>query len=471
MKKLKCIAAVLFLAVSLTGIIYLQYMIDGQMKSDKTKKRTAVTEYVGPDLEYLKEYGLDAFETALPVLYIDTRNQRLSKENRTWASMAVLEANPDGSENSIERTPNYVSPITIKLRGASSYAGFDKAQYRIKFYKKEGSSKENNHEFLGMGKHSEWVLNGPFLDRTLIRNRLTYGIGKEIFEWAPDCRYVEVFVDGKYQGVYLAVEPVTNGETRLRISEFGLLSGVTSYVVKRDRSDSEENPIPVYGKIEGKTNNELFIDYPSAGRITPKQRQWITKDISDFERALYSDEFDDPVEGYGKYIDVDCFVDYYILNELSMNYDAGNLSTYIYKELGGKMQLAIWDYNNAYDNYQAHEKDYTEFQLKENAWFSRLIEDRNFVDKVVKRYAALRKTVFNTESLYSDIDQYKAELGPAIDRNFAVWGYTFNQNLLSSGDRDPVDYESAILQLKEIILMRTEFLDSHFTDLYSNCIN
>ena len=31
---------------------------------------------------------------------------------------------------------------------------------------------------------------------------------------------------------------------------------------------------------------------------------------------------------------MDNWVDYFIINEFAMNYDAGNLSTYLYKELG-----------------------------------------------------------------------------------------------------------------------------------------
>ena len=69
----------------------------------------------------------------------------------------------------------------------------------------------------GMGANSEWVLNGPYLDKTLIRNKLVYDLARELNGWAPDTRFVELFVDGKYQGVYLAVEPVTNGESRLRL--------------------------------------------------------------------------------------------------------------------------------------------------------------------------------------------------------------------------------------------------------------
>lgn len=66
-----------------------------------------------------------------------------------------------------------------------------------------------------------------------MRNHLVYELAREIFEWAPDSRYVELFVNGKYQGVYLVVEPVTNGESRLNLSEIGLSTGETAYVIKR----------------------------------------------------------------------------------------------------------------------------------------------------------------------------------------------------------------------------------------------
>lgn len=55
----------------------------------------------------------------------------------------------------------------------------------------------------------------------------------------------------KVIGVYLAVEPVTNGESRLRLAEFGLLSGETAYVVNRDRIDTGTEEIETWGKTKG----------------------------------------------------------------------------------------------------------------------------------------------------------------------------------------------------------------------------
>ena len=460
------------------SVVFLGSLFDSEVnqKMNETpeitqKQRVTPADYDGPNLDYLNYYGIGSFDTTLPVIFIDTKDNRVTKENKVWASIAVLNKNTNGEPKSIEMLPDYVAPITIKYRGASSYSGFDKSQYRIEFYIKEGGTKPEDYSFLGMGLNSEWVLNGPFLDKTLLRNRLIYNVSRTIFEWAPDNRYVELFVDGKYQGVYLAVEPVTNGESRLRLSEFGLLSGETAYIVSRDRIGTEEKPLAVYGKVAGKTNNDLYVNYPSSRKITKEQQQWIEKDISKFEKVLYSNEFDDPVNGYAKYIDVENFVDYVVLNEAVMNNDAGNLSTYFYKELGGELKVAVWDFNNSYDNYQWFEQDFTEIFLKNRAWFNRLLQDRAFVDKVVKRHHELRQGVLSTELLHQNIDDYQTELDGAIERNFAVWGYSFDANLLSGEGRDLKDYESAILQLKQAITRRLDYLDLHIADLYEGSVN
>lgn len=429
-----------------------------------------VGKWVLPNQDELQYYGLDDFETNLPIVHINTGGQRVSKENKIGAYLSVTEA-AEGKARSIMETPDWDASILLNYRGASSYSQFDKKQYRIKFVKKQGSDKAKEVAFLGMGENSEWVLNGPFLDKTLIRNKLVYDLGRELFEWAPDSRYCEVFVDGKYQGVYLAVEPVTNGEGRLRLCEFGLANGQTAYIVKRDRSDTEENPLDVYGHYMGKTNNDLFIDYPGAKRLTDVQREWITADIDAFERVLYNEHFADPKDGYAKYIDVDNFVDYVVLNEVVMNNDAGNLSTYIYKELGGKFQIAIWDYNNCFDNYQWFPQAYDESFLKESAWFSQLLKDPVFVNKVVTRYHDLRDGILSEAYLNEQIDARQALLGDAIDRNFAIWGYTFYEHLVRHENglhTNPKSYDEAIGQLKKSMHTRLLYLDEHFADLYKN---
>ena len=433
----------------------------------KEKKRTVITkeemkEWASPDEEMLKYYDLGKFSTTLPVIYRNTKGQQVLKENTIWGNIALLDGN--GEEQSVFSIPNSIYRATIKYRGASSYSKFDKKQYRIKFYKnKKDSAKEVS--LAGMGANSEWVLNGPYLDKTLIRNKLVYDLARELNGWAPDTRFVELFVDGEYQGVYLAVEPVTNGESRLRLAEFGLLSGETAYIVNRDRIDTGSEEIDTWGKNNGYTYNAMYIRYPSKNKITEKQKEYIQKDISEFEQALYGKNFSDKRIGYQAYIDMDNWVDYFIINEFAMNYDAGNLSTYVYKELGGKLQLAVWDFNNGFDNYQWFRTETDVLHTVENSWFERLWQDETFRERVCERYGQLRKTTLSDEHIADKIASYQEELGEAVDRNFKVWGYSFEENLLvgknkTGTSRDIGSYEEAMKQLTDTIRERLAYLDN-----------
>lgn len=419
------------------------------------------------DAEYLDFYGVGFFQPSLPVIFVDTEGRQIEKENRVWASVGIL--NPDGSSKTILDGPETVLSATIKMRGASSYTGFEKKQYRLKFYRRQGSGKELDYGLLGMAEDSEWVLNGPYLDKTLMRNRLAYQTAREIFQWAPDTRYCELILNGRYMGVYLAVEPVTEGPGRLALSEYSLLSGETAYLVKRDRIGTEGLPLETYGSLNVKTLNHLYVDYPSEKRITDAQRDWIQRDLSQLELCLYGGVGGRPSPSYAQYIDVDNFVDYFIFNEFTMNHDAGNLSTYVYKNLPGKMKLAVWDYNNCFDNFQSFSVSTKDWLTPSNSWFDQLVKDRDFVDRVQKRYRELRRGPLDEEHLYEQLQQFQAELGEAVDRNYAVWDCAFYDSFTNVPAREIHSYQDAVAQLKSCIHDRLEFMDAHLTDLYRFC--
>ena len=466
MKRIGRILLCILMITVLFGISIMGNFVVKSENKSKEKKRTAITkeemkEWAAPDEETLKYYDLGKFSTTLPVIYMNTKGQKILKENAIWGNIALLDRNEEAQ--SIFSVPNSIYRATIKYRGASSYSKFDKKQYRIEFYKNNKDSTKKV-SLAGMGANSEWVLNGPYLDKTLIRNKLVYDLAGELNGWAPDTRFVELFVDGKYQGVYLAVEPVTNGESKLRLAEFGLLSGETAYVVNRDRIDTGTEEIETWGKTEGYTYNALYIRYPSKNKITKKQKEYIKNDISEFEQVLYGKNFSDKRIGYQAYIDMDNWVDYFIINEFAMNYDAGNLSTYVYKELGGKLQLAAWDFNNGFDNYQWFHTETDRLYTVENSWFDRLWQDESFKEHVCERYGQLRKTTLSDEHIAEKIASYQAELGAAVDRNFKVWGYSFDENLLvgtgkDGRSRDIGSYEEAMQQLTDTIRERLAYLD------------
>ena len=376
----------------MVGGISFHHEILSKQNTNLSNKKDITNTLCPVDMEYLDTYNIEPFITNLPVLMVDT------KGNSIWGEVGIF----DQAENDILKDPDLIFEATIKLRGASSYYNFDKPQYKIEFYKKS-HKKDYDYGLGGMKPNSEWVLNGPFLDKTLVRNALMYDVSRELMDWAPDYRFVEVFVDGKYQGIYLAVENITRHENRLGLSDFVLASGQTAYIMKRDRVGTEELEYDSYGIRNGYTTNALSIQYPAFTEITKRQISWIHKDFDDFEKKLYNTDFSKESFHYENYIDVDEFVDFYLINEMSLNHDAGYLSTFYYKELGGKFKLAVWDFNNAFDNYQGYTVKSYETLIANTDWFNKLCEDKNFVKRICDRYYKLRQSTFREVYLLDKI--------------------------------------------------------------------
>ena len=178
--------------------------------------------------------------------------------------------------------------------------------------------------------------------------------------------------------------------------------------------------------------------------------------------------------GYENYIDVDSWVDYYIIQEFIANNDMCSRSTYFYKDKGGKIKMGpVWDFNNICDNYIGAEFNTQGFHFADNKiWYTMLLKDEKFVNKVQERYKELRKTYLSEEYLMNYIDESIEYLGDAINRNFDVWGYTFereNQNskieYLFPIERNPQNYDEAIEQYKTFLIERGRWLDENIDSL------
>ena len=108
-----------------------------------------------------------------------------------------------------------------------------------------------------------------------------------------------------------------------------------------------------------------------------------------------------------------------------------------------------------------------EFRLNTLLWFQMLFKDDEFTDRVIQRYAELRKTVFSEEYLFGFIDDTLKYLGDAVDRNYGRWGYTFGKeyNLLIPNERNPRNHEESIKQLKSFLTKRLAFMDENIGSL------
>src|SRR5690606_32226586 len=153
--------------------------------------------------------------------------------------------------------------------------------------------------------------------------------------------------------------------------------------------------------------------YPKADDIQPAQRQYIEDWMTAFEDLMASSEFADSVNGYAKYLDVQSFIDFVIINELTKNVDAYRLSTFFYKDKDSKDPRLhagpVWDFNIAMgnanycngDSYIGWAMDFNDECIQDgwiiHFWWQHLWDDPAFRQRLVARWHELRSDLFKTE--------------------------------------------------------------------------
>lgn len=416
------------------------------------------------------------FSTELPIVIIDTGNERppisMKKEGTEGIFVPIPGVEPyragslklinTGKENHITDNPEVESLIQIKRRGNSSML-YEKAQYLVKLVSESGQ--DRYIDFFNMGADHEWILNGSLMDKSMMRNYLALRLTDKIMPYTPESIYTEVIYheNGRYyyEGVHLLMENIRQGEDRVAIEPTKNSDSFPSYIVRRDRTAEDENILDTWATREKLSENYLGLIYPSKKNATQKEIDYVTEDISQIEKILYSDD-PDVFATYSRYIDVSSFVDYFLVNEFFGSYDAGINSTYMYKDKGQKLKMGpVWDFDGTMDNYFYEPLEYkvTAFQVK--PWFNCLIKDQHFVELLKKRYAELRRNVFSDENFLNTIDMIQAHLGSAIDREWSRWGHIYTtKNRLSLENfgkndelvRNAVEYRVEMYRLQTAIL-------------------
>lgn len=414
------------------------------------------------------------FTSHMPLVVIDTRgieppiSTYEDYEQERFIQIEGVEPYVDGTieiiagdgYNQLSDKPQVTSQIRIKRRGNSSML-YNKPQYTVKLVTQTGQDRDIS--ILDMGADDEWILNGSMADKSMMRNYLAYDVSSQILPYTPDNQYCEVIIKNgetyTYQGVYLLGESIKQGEDRVAISNYKKNDVFNSYLVRRDRFDENDIMLDTYATRNELSSGYLGLLYPSKYKVTEETISYIENDISSIEQILYSDDFS-VFSTYPDYIDVDSFVDYFIINEFFGSYDAGNYSTYMYKDVGGKLCMGpVWDYDGTMDNYRKEplEVGVTAFQIK--PWFDRLMLDESFVKKVENRYADLRRDVLSEKNISDTIDEIAAYIGPAQEREWYRWSeeYTVDNKYSlepyedEDGDilyRDAKEYEQEIYRLK-----------------------
>lgn len=423
----------------------------------------------------------------LPIVLINTNGQTIQDNVRIVADMGII-YNPNGARNYLTDPFNeYNDKISIELRGSSSQS-FPKKAYS--FETQDNLGNNNNVAIMDMPSENDWVLYAPYSDKSLIRNVITYHFGEKLGEYAPRTKLCEVVLNNTYQGVYVFTEKIKRDNNRVNIAKLDLddLAGDSltgGYIVKIDKTTSSSgfdwsSPIAP-PNTSGQQINYQF-DYPDQADILPAQANYIETYITNFENALDGPNFTDASIGYRPYIDVNSFLDFFIINEISRNVDGFRLSTYMYKDKdskGGKLTLGpLWDFNLSLGNANYCDGELTtgwsaDFNYvcpsdgySVPFWWDRLAQDTTYNNELRCRWENLRLNELQLDTILNYVDTLAAYLNESQQRNFQQWPilgtYVWPNNFVGA------TYASEINYLKNWITTRINWIDNNIA---GNCIN
>lgn len=434
---------------------------------------------------------VDFTDSNLPIVVINTGTGTIVDEPKIMADMGII-YNGIGNRNHInDPFNNYNGKIGIEIRGSSSQSLFPKKSYGFETWDVNGNQIDSS--ILGMPKESDWILSASYTDKSLLNNFMTYDLARTLGWYAPRGQHVELVINGEYMGVYILMEKIKRDNDRVDIANLQLtdISGdqVTGgYIIKIDKGTGNggggwTSPYAPDTNINGQTIFYQY-EYPSDVTIVPQQEAYIQAYVDSFETALAGPNFTDTAIGYSKYIDVNSFVDYFLLNEISRNVDGYRLSTYLYKDKnsnGGKLTIGpCWDYDIAWGNANycngsdtsgwaidfanSCPGDYWQIPF----WWDRLLQDTSFQNKVKCRWEELKLTALSVSYLHNYCDSMETHLTEGAGRNFATWPI-LGVYVWPNPSPFPADYPGEIQELKTWISSRWNWMDANMPGTMSGC--
>lgn len=365
-----------------------------------------------------------ARKTGLPVLYLDTQDgaKIVSKEDYVKASVTLEE----GSSLSD------VMACSVKGRGNTTWS-WPKKPYLLKFDAKAS--------FFGFPAHKRWVLLANFMDRTMMRNLLMMKVASMTsLAWTPRGRSVELVLNGVHQGNYLLIEQVRVDKNRVNVGDDGFLFESDFHY------DNEIQWMDPRGRcVQFGSGIPFGIKAPDADEITPAQIQEGKDRIARTAEVIYGPDFRDPEKGYAAYIDVDSFIDYWIVFEVMGNHELGNPgSVYYHCKKDGKLVAGpCWDFDWGVLSYSTSPQARTGLINRGACWYARLFEDPAFAARVRERFNELLPQL---QTIPAYIDELEKMLAPSAEENFKMWNpaddASQNGGRIINGDERMTYYEA-----------------------------
>ena len=402
----------------------------------KPQKLTVTSDLLSKDYTvYVYSY------TGLPMVWLTTNN----REDISVSDL-VYEAKLKIVENARTRGAGDVIEANARLKAIGPLSWVSS--------KLDGSSQmgKNNYRFtinaaysvLDDPMNTTWELLSNAKDATMLHTQTGFHLGKiSNLHFTPHFHFADLMLNERYFGTYLLGESIDYTNNRTGVESNG-------FIVKIDASN---------GRTYFKTDNlEQPVTIVSPTVFSgDEDYQFISNYVRSAESALFGSNFTDATEGWQRYLDMDSFVDWYLINEIAKNLDGDfGAECYMNMKRDGKLRMGpLWKMERSFGYGDSSTSD---FVIKNVKWYNRLFQDPAFVAKVKERFTYFYN---HKNDILKEIDADVSYLRNAIPENNNKW------EVFSGSSADDVrkKYQKEVTTMKSWIEKRMDWLNDEISKL------
>lgn len=399
----------------------------------------------GTRLDFLFDESLIPRSFRMPMVKITHQGNEIYHDEYVTGHITI-----EDPDKAYSPTALFQGEMKIKGRGHSTW-GMPKKPYKFKLNEKAS--------VLGLAKEKSWCLLANYADKSLVRNLVAMELSRICeLSWTPQGVPVEVSLNGVYMGVYNLFDDKEISPNRVNI-------GPEDFYIEIEQDADEA--------LHFVSREGVPIQIKEPETATSADLERIRQYISDFEAALMGPDFRDPDLGYAAWIDVDSFINNFIVRELAKDVD-GNMrkSTFLTWVKGQKMELYhVWDFDLAFGNadyFPGGQNGPTGWWVKNRnsnsvlnkGWYYQMFRDPAFIARVKERWNEVYPRLARIP-LY--IDKVVTQMGDAPKRNFQKWdilGTYVWPNVVVTGS-----YEGEVDYLKNFYNQRLSWLNKEINAL------
>lgn len=417
------------------SVVYLEKGVYIETEAGKRADQDAID--INKETEVMLAAGDMRYRTVfirgskIPALFVETASGSMDtihgdKLNREKGR--VLSLSPEGQ---VQYNNEFKF---IKGHGNDTWM-FEKKPYSIEFDKAVSLA--------GVPESKEWVLLAMSLEGDKIHSKIAYDMAKILeAESYVEAEWVDLYTNGEYRGLYLLAQ---SAKGKNEFNQKG-----NAFLVEKE-IDSRCGDTPEF--LLTKQGNNFIA-------VRPKDKN----DYSNVEDILNQRE-EEIYAGDFEKIGLDSFVTQYIIDEISMNYDAYKTSAYYFKKSGSDILYAgpAWDYDGAFGEYLHQGEDWVNYNLSvtdigwgQLTWWKTLENNEVFTNAVAEKMKSKQQEL---EELFSNrIDEYAVLIADSAYSDSIRWKYKGDP--FKAGTYK--EFDSNVRYLKYFLSHRLEVLDSRY---------